>query len=236
MSHQEEMDKLEEKERKFNILQETIRMYVRIGIVVTFFSIFIWVLYNHVGIKEGEIEPTVLYSFLTGILVIKVIEYYMQLPEKEQQEVLRLSPFQRKKEYIRIWTRVGILVCFFGIFIYVIWAYVGFSQDLIAYIKTAKLEIPKNLIDQIINIEFADNSNKREEALKIIFDILPGFRIKLLQDFLINPNAVYSFLTGVLVTKLIDYFLQPLKGKGKSEDLEDEDDDANERKKTNQAS
>lgn len=201
MSNQEEMDRIEIKMKEFDIIQETIRMYVRIGIVITFFTIFISVIYRYLGTEEGLIKPIVLYSFLTGILVTKIIEFYMQLPEKEQEEILRLSPFQRKKEYIRIGVRIFILVGFFGIFVYVILSYVGLPKEVLSLLSLLK------------DINSIKPTTEDIKTLQSIAKDLAAF-----QGFYINPNAVYSFLTGVMVTKLIDYFLQPLKGKGKSVD------------------
>lgn len=173
MNKQEEMDRIEIKRAEFDIKQENVRMYVRTGIVCVFFGIFIYIIARYIGFKEGEIKPMVLYSFLTGILVTKVIEFYMQLPKEEREEITELTEFQTKKEVIRIWTRVVILSVFFVIFGYIILFYVGIPEGTETYNKD-------------------------------------------LHAFRINPNTVYSFLTGVLVTKMIDYFLQPLVGRGDS--------------------
>lgn len=171
MNNQDGVEKTEVENAKFRLRQDAIRMYVRVGIVAAFLAVFIYIIvrYTHPD-KEGYIKPTVLYSFLTGVLITKLIDFYILPPERGPDVIKNLNDFQRRKEAIRMWTRIGISIGFFGIFIYVILAHVG----------------PPDVTN-------THNHNRP------------------LADFYIAPNVVYSFLTGVMVAKFIDFFLQPLK-------------------------
>lgn len=57
--------------------QKLIRMWARLCIMLFFFMAFFYVILAHTGLKDGQIMPMTLYSFLSGILVSKVIDYYM---------------------------------------------------------------------------------------------------------------------------------------------------------------
>ncbi len=66
---------------------EKLRAYVRIGILIGFFGLFIFTIAIHTGVADGEIPPETVYSFLTGILVTKLIDFYMIAePKKEEAD------------------------------------------------------------------------------------------------------------------------------------------------------
>ena len=55
---------------------ELLRAYVRVFILLSVFVFFGYMLYEHVGLATNEIEPKVVWSYLTG-LVNGVLAYYL---------------------------------------------------------------------------------------------------------------------------------------------------------------
>jgi len=66
-----------EENKEIELLREYRRGWVRVGILGGFFSLFVYVVVVYTGLDEGMIKPDVLYSFLTGVLVTKLIDHYI---------------------------------------------------------------------------------------------------------------------------------------------------------------
>lgn len=64
-------------------LQREIRRgWVRVGILLAFFSAFGYVIVRFTGLGEGAIKPETVYSYLTGIISGKIIEHYLNVLSK----------------------------------------------------------------------------------------------------------------------------------------------------------
>jgi hypothetical protein len=57
---------------------ENLRSYVRIGILVFFAGLISFVVIFHTGTQPGQIKADIIWSFATGVMVSKLIEFYMQ--------------------------------------------------------------------------------------------------------------------------------------------------------------
>jgi len=57
--------------------QEKLRAYTRIGILLFFSGMFCFVIVMHTGLEDGAIAPMTIYSFISGLLAGKLIDFYM---------------------------------------------------------------------------------------------------------------------------------------------------------------
>lgn len=58
-------------------LGEKRRGWVRVGILICFFTAFGYMIFKFTGQTEGMIKPETVYSYLTGIISGKIIEHYI---------------------------------------------------------------------------------------------------------------------------------------------------------------
>lgn len=57
---------------------ETIRTYLRASIVIFFLGCFGYVLHKYVGVETGKIQPDVVYSWLTGLIMGFIAFYFTE--------------------------------------------------------------------------------------------------------------------------------------------------------------
>lgn len=57
--------------------KEYVQSFSRLGILIAFFAAFGYIVINFTGSAEGQIKPETIYSYLTGIISGKLVEYYL---------------------------------------------------------------------------------------------------------------------------------------------------------------
>ena len=57
---------------------EKLRTYVRITILYFFFALLFYVVIRYTGTGQDDIKPMTIFSFVSGVIVSKLIEFYVQ--------------------------------------------------------------------------------------------------------------------------------------------------------------
>jgi hypothetical protein len=76
--------------------QEKLRVYTRMGILLFFSAMFASTIIRHTGLEDGNIAPMTVYSFLSGLLAGKLIDFYMS--DKKPDDVIAIENIKKLKK------------------------------------------------------------------------------------------------------------------------------------------